>query len=73
MIYAAYDKKTGDRVDYAMSRENLQRYSPEEYVIVEHESFEEMTGLPVLTDEDRQFISEALESGEIQAIDVDKI
>lgn len=60
MIYAAYDKKTGDRVDYAMSREDLERYSPEEYVIIEHESFEAMAGLPVLTDAERRALFEEL-------------
>ena len=65
MIYAAYDRQTGERLWYDMTEAGVHKalkdcYKRDEYEIKEHESFEEMTGLPVLTDAERRALFEEL-------------
>ena len=77
-IYAAYDKESGERLWYDMTEAGVHKalkdcYKRDEYEIKEHESFEEMTGLPKLTEEDVRAFKEMVDSGEIRAIDVEDI
>lgn len=78
MIYAAYDKKTGERLWYDMTEAGVNKalkdcYKRDEYIIKEYDSFAEMAGLPKLTEEDVRAFKEMVDSGEIQAIDVEDI
>lgn len=78
MIYAAYDRQTGERLWYDTTEAGVHEalkdsYKRDEYFIKEHESFEEMTGLPKLTEEDVRALKEMVDSGEVQAIDVEEI
>lgn len=77
-IYAAYDKESGERLWYDMTKAGVHKalkdcYKRDEYEIKEHESFEDMMGLPKLTEEDVRAFNEMLDSGEIRAIDVEDI
>ena len=65
MIYAAYDRQTGERLCYDMTEAGVHKalkdcYKRDEYFIKEHESFEAMAGLPVLTDAERQALCDEL-------------
>lgn len=77
-LYAAYDRQTGERLWYDTTEAGVHKalkdsYKRDEYFIKEHESFEEMTGLPKLTEEDVRALKEMVDSGEVQAIDVEEI
>lgn len=76
MIYAAYDRQTGERLWYDMTEAGVHKalkdcYKRDEYIIKEHESFREMARLPKLTEEEVRAFKEMIDSGEIQAIDVE--
>ena len=65
MIYAAYDRQTGERLWYDMTEAGVHKalkdcYKRDEYIIKEYDSFLEMAGLPVLTDAERQALFDEL-------------
>lgn len=65
MIYAAYDRQTGERLWYDTTEAGVHNalkdcYKRDEYIIKEYDSFAEMAGLPVLTDAERQALFDEL-------------